>query len=365
MLNTLTWIRFGLIITLILLIAGCGSAEQVSNSHSDGTGSNTPNNENPQASIDLTVSSYLPAQHGQHDLVLQPFLDEVAQVTEGRVTGTLYPGDALGPAETAFDMAVTGTVDMALGNHGYTPGSFPLSSILNLPGFGSSSKHVAEIFWDLLAEYEEIQQEYKDVKIGWFPIIDPYYIMTSKQKVKTLEDVQGLRVRTPSEQGSRLLELIGAVPVQMSMNDVYEGLMRGTIDGALVPASTIINFQLADVVKYITVGDFMTQSLFVVMNKNTWDKISPEDQKAIDALLGREMWIKAAEVYDQEGIEGLEMAKEKGVEIIELSEAERNKLRETLKPMVDEWIEDVEGLGYPGQEIYDRAMELREKYSEE
>ncbi|MCM3759871.1 TRAP transporter substrate-binding protein [Alkalihalobacillus oceani] len=336
---------------LIVVVAACGDGSATSGST---TGSQTTGEE-----VELSVSTYLTAGHGQVTDVLEPFFNEIEEKTEGRVTANYYPSNALGAADAQYDMAVTGVADFVLSNHGYSPGQFQLTSIADLPFMGNSAEDASRILWNLHEQFPGIAEEHEGTKIGWLFKTDTYQIFTSDKPVRTPEDLKGLRIRTPSPAGNRLLELVGATPVNIPMGDVYEGMQRGVIDGALAPASVIVNFQLSDVTKYITKGDFWTQSFYGVFNPDTWERLSAEDQEIIESMIGEQMAIKAGQVYDQDGQNGWEKAEEDGVEIIELSNEEKTEWEEALKPMVQEWIDETESKGLPGQEIYDAAIELR------
>lgn len=98
--------------------------------------------------------------------------------------------------------------------------------------------------------------------------------------------------------------------------------------------------------------------MFVVMNEGIWDDLSEEDQGAIEELSGEKMAAQTGEIFDEYGQEAVEDAKEKGVKITELSEEELEEWNEFIDPTIDKWIDDLEGKGLPGQEIYDRAVEL-------
>ena len=74
-------------------------------------------------------------------------------------------------------------------------------------------------------------------------------IVTRTRQVKTLEDLEGLRVRAPAE----LLEVLrrfGADPVEMPMSEVYSGLAKGVLDGVIAPADTLRSLHFGEVAKY-------------------------------------------------------------------------------------------------------------------
>lgn len=340
----------------VLTLAACGGGSKEGSTTDDGEGTTGSGDV-----IDLTVSSFMPGPHPQHTDVIEPFLEGIEEATEGRVKGTMYPANALGESDAQYDLAVTGVADMSMTLHAYTPGEFPLSSVTELPFMGKSAKDGTRIFWGLHEQFPEIAEEHEGTKIAWIFKNDPAQIFTVKEPITKWEDLEGLRIRTPSPAGTDLLEAYGAIPVQLPMGDVYEAMEKGLVDGALGPASVITNFQLGDVMNYITKGDFYTSSLMVVINENTWNQITPEDQAVIEDLMGEEMALLAGETYDKDGDEGWAAAEEAGIDIYELSDEELEEWEKPLQSVADEWVEEMEGQGLPGKDLYEAAKELRDQ----
>jgi TRAP-type C4-dicarboxylate transport system substrate-binding protein len=349
------------LILLLLVACGIGGNQPASgggeSSSADGNASS-----GKQEVINLTISSFMPGQHPQHTLLFEPLIQEIEKVTEGRVTATLYPGSALGAADAQYDLVVTGAADMAMSLHSYTPGRFPMTSVSELPFLGKNAVDGTRILWQLYETFPEIfDNEHEGTKIGWLFKNDPAQILSAKKPIRSMEDLKGMKIRTPSPAASKVLEAYGAVPVSMSMNETYEAMQRGVVDAAMAPASVITNFQLADVTKHILRGNFYTSSLFVVIHPDTWNKISPEDQQAIEQLIGKEMAMKAAEIYDMDGDLGWEAARQAGIDIYELSDEEVREWRKPLEHIAEQWIEEMEQKGLPGRQIYEEAIKIRDQ----
>ncbi|MBP1971235.1 TRAP-type C4-dicarboxylate transport system substrate-binding protein [Virgibacillus natechei] len=343
----------------ILVLVACGGGTE----ETEGSTEEASSEESSTSGevIDLTVSSFMPGPHPQHKDVIEPFLERVEEATDGRVTGTMYPANALGESDAQYDLAVTGVADMSMTLHGYTPGEFPLSSVTELPFMGENAVDGTRIFWDLHEQFPEIAEEHEGTKIAWIFKNDAAQLFSVDNPINNWEDLEGMRIRTPSPAGTELLEAYGAIPVSMPMGDVYEAMQRGVVDGALGPASTITNFQLGDVMNYITKGDFYTSSLMVVINESTWNRISPEDQEVIEELMDREMALLAGETYDKDGDGGWTAAEEAGIEINELSDEEIEEWAKPLESISEEWVEEMEGNDLPGQAIYEAAVESRDQ----
>jgi TRAP-type C4-dicarboxylate transport system substrate-binding protein len=309
--------------------------------------------------VELKMGHMNPIEHVQHSMAMAPFSEELAKVTEGRANFTIYPGAALaGPRET-YDSIVTGIMDAGWGLQGYTAGKFSVHSVLHLPfmadGTGAELSIVAQKLYD---QFPEIQKEYSDVKPLWFHAADPYAIITKGKAVRSYADVKGLKLRAPSVEAKSMIESWGATPVSFPAPEIYDALQKGVIDGALLPIAAIKDFNLFDAVDYVTMGNFNTSLFFVVMNKDSWNKFSPEDQKKMDELSGISMARKSGEAFDYQAKQAEKESKEVGVEFIALPDAELQKFKDASKIVTKNWISDMEAKGIPGQKIYDEAVKL-------
>lgn len=305
--------------------------------------------------------------HVQNKDTFPHFMKEVEKLTDGRVDFRMYMGGSLGGPSETLDNIVTGLMDIGRGIHGYNAGKYPITAVMNLPfmaeGTGEELSIVAQKLYET---FPEIQEEYNDVKLLWLHAADPYAIVTKGKAVRSFEDVKGLRLRTPSEEGSRMLEAWGATPVSLGAPDIYDAIQKGVIDGGVLPIAAIKDFNLTDVVDYVTVGYFNTNMFYVSMNKNSWEKFTPEEQKLLEEnLLGLPMAQFAGRVFDEQKERAEKEAKTAGVEFIYLSDEEIEKFKAASQGVVDDWIRQMEAKGIDGQKIYDEARRLIEEINEQ
>ena len=92
--------------------------------------------------------------------------------------------------------------------------------------------------------------------------------MSRAKPIRTLEDLKGMRIRTPSAAQSAQLEALGAIPIDMPANQIYNNLDRGVIDASMIPMSAALDFKLIEVAKYFTINAPLGRSPFLVaMNR--------------------------------------------------------------------------------------------------
>lgn len=340
------------------------TAEEAGNDNDNNNEAAANNNDGVVTSDDggdhnLTVSHFLPANHPIHQNVLTTLAEDMEERTNGRITSDIYDNNQLGAPGAHYDMAVTGEADLSLSVHAYSSGRFPIATVIDLPFLVESAEKGGEIFWTLYEEFEELQEEHNDTTPLFLFSAEPAQILSPDKKIESPEDLQGLRVRTPSPAGAEMLEALGATPVTMPMGEVYEALERGAIDAAMAPFSTLADYSFYEVVDYVTVGNFSATPFFGVMNTDVYNSLSDSDKAVLDDLTQLDMSMHAGAVFDQAGENGYNAGAENGVEFIELSGDNLAAWEEAFQPIVDKWIEDMASQGVPAQEMYDRAVEIR------
>ncbi|WP_233269362.1 TRAP transporter substrate-binding protein [Alteribacillus sp. YIM 98480] len=334
----------------VLMLGACAD-DSTSDSSSEASGSSGEAQE-------FDFSHMFPSNHVMETEVVQEFKALTEDATNSEVQIISYPGAQLAEPDAQYETAATGVADMGFSVHSYTPGQFPLTSVMELPFMSETGVEGSQILWELYEEFPELQDEYEDTVPLWTATSEPGQIFTVGKQVKSVEDLEGMRIRSPSPEVNRWLEEMGATPVSMSMNETYEALERGVVDGTVGPFHTLLDYSLHEVIDYVTVGNFYMTTFFAVMNQSSWDSISEENQSAMEDINGEHMSQVVGETMDKRAEEAAQAAEEAGAEFYELSDEENEEWSEYLQPAIDAWIEDKEEKGLPGQDIYDRAIEL-------
>jgi len=301
--------------------------------------------------VELRLSTFVPSVHVIYREVLIPWAAEVAKATNGEVKVTLYPSMQLGgKSPELYRQVADGVVDMVFTLPGYTSPAFPRTQMIELPGLMADGVAATNMMWDILDPY--LLPEYQGTKIIALWAAEDAGLMTSSKTIRSVEDLKGLRMRAPSAAQSSQLQRMGAVPIAMPIPALYQAMERGVVDGAMVPFSTIIDFRLGEVAKnYVIPGPLFGRSSFLVaMNQKKFDSLPAQARAAIEKISGRQLSIKATEVYMKRAAEGLKGVAGKAT-IVEFSAQEQKKIGNMLNPIIVEWIKDSESKGIPAREM--------------
>lgn len=148
------------------------------------------------------------------------------------------------------------------------------------------------------------------------------------------KDARGLKFRV---QASQVLEeqfkAVRANPRKMSFAEVYQGLQTGVVNGAENPYSNIYSQKMHEVQKYITESNHGVLDYMVITNTKFWNGL-PDDVRSELRKIMDEVSVevnKQAEALNQGDKQRILEAKT--TEIITLSDEERAKWREAMKPV--------------------------------
>jgi TRAP-type transport system periplasmic protein len=293
--------------------------------------------------------------------IIEAWCKEIDKRTGGKVKIQHFTGSTLNTPQAMYDSVVQGIVDV--GNHvlGYTAGKFPLTEVLDYP-LGYPNGLVAT---RLMNEYYKKfkPKEFDEVKVMFFHGPGPGMIHTKTRPVNKLEDIKGLKMRTFGS-NAKLMQLIGGAPVAMPMPEAYDAISRGVADGYFGTYESLKNWKLAEVIKYTTetYGVGYSSTFVLVMNKDKWASIPPEQQKIIEQV--NQEWIeKHGKQWDQIDKEGKEFSLQRGNKVIALSAEENARWAKAAEPLFEDYMKRTKEKNLPGDEVYRFAREYLKQNS--
>ena len=295
---------------------------------------------------ELKFSFFAPPSHNIYPVV-EEWSKDVSD--QAGIQITIFAGGALGKPQDQYENTSKGICDFAYVIPSYTAGKFPLTSAIELPFIIDDCEKASMVFWDTYEKF--LQEEYKDVKMLWTFVPAPGHIHTTKKPVRTLEDLKGLKIRTPGREMARSLQKLGAVPVTMPITQVYTALERGTIDGVTMPWEIMDAYKLCEQTTFHTEIGLYTLAQVVVMNWSAYESLSPGAREVLDRNIGKEMSRKAGLAFKKAELSGRASGIAQGGEIIPVSQAERERWEEAVRSARTEWIQEMSDLGLPGKEV--------------
>nr|WP_321460464.1 TRAP transporter substrate-binding protein [uncultured Cohaesibacter sp.] len=303
----------------------------------------------PAHAAELKLAHFASTQYPLHTGLFVPLSENIAKETGGSLTIRVYPGGELGagPVEQ-YDRVVDGVADIAYTLPGYTASQFKQTLLIELPGVVSADQDPTAKFW---AHVDLVDKEFRRTKLLGLWTNPASVLLTNKKPIRSLKDVEGLKIRVSSRNVGRVAESWGATPVSMPITEVYNSLATGVIDGVLVDSSVLDSFKLNEVANYLTKGMNSTSSpQMLLMNRDSWNALSEDEQTAMNKVSQGPLSEEGRRIQ----AEGVAMAEQNfaamGKEIIELSAEEVAKFNAASDSLVATIVTELEADGIKAQD---------------
>lgn len=314
-------------------------------------------------SIHHFISPKAPTQ----TVLLEPWVEAVEKASGGRIDFEIFPSMSLGGAPPElYSQVRDGVVDLAWTLPGYTPGTFPLTEVFELPSVHvgdarATNLAIQELMEDLAPDFEDVHPILIHVHAG-------NALHLASGNVESVADFDGLKVRSPSRTGAWVLEALGAEPVGMPVPALPQALSRNTVDAGLVPYEIAIPLGLAELTEASVELDggarFGTSTFMFAMNKDAYNSLPDDLKQVIDDHSG--MGIAADIGTGWNNIEpvGQRIAREAGNSVTQLSPEASAEFDAVFEQVAQRWVGEMTEIGHDGAALLEKARAAVAKHSE-
>lgn len=287
-----------------------------------------PSPDGRPAGRSLVLAHFVPPLSTVRSGVVIPFSERLAQVSGGRLTATEYMGGALGSdPRRYYSMLLAGVADIAFVIPGYTAATFPRTTLSAYPGVCGSA---IECTAALRRAGPALENEYQTKILAMWSTTPPV-LLTRERPVRRLEDLQGLKLRVSSRIEMPFIEALGATPVMQPVSEIQQNLHTGVIDGVVITAGGISAYQLQEPAEYLTTWLPLSATPFsLLMNRGAYESLSAQEQSWLDEAADAWLSESGGQAYELAGARGLRIARDAGVELIDLSDEEKARFLEAV-----------------------------------
>ncbi|NLY41950.1 MAG: TRAP transporter substrate-binding protein [Desulfovibrionales bacterium] len=275
---------------------------------------------------------------------LEKFKELVEAKSNKQIRIQIFGSAQLGSDRVTTEAAQAGTLDMSSCS---TPNMASFSKAymaLDLP-YITSPLYQQNLYKAL--DEGELGQELEKISndIGLTTVMFSQFgyrnFVSTKQPLKTVSDLTGLKVRTTdSPVEVEVAKALGMNPAPVAWGEVYTALQQGTVDAEGNTFSLLNDAKHTEVLKYAMDSNHNYSMHILLMNKKKFDSLSPEHQ-AIIREAAKEAVTWQREVSEELEKKAWDAFKEKGIEITILSDEDRAKLVELTAPVCDEFARQI------------------------
>jgi TRAP-type C4-dicarboxylate transport system substrate-binding protein len=304
--------------------------------------------------MELKLAGVVPVEHYGNKV-----LENIAADIEAANVGLkvkLYPAGQLGSGEELLGDAARGNVDLV---HAFVYShKDPVLEINSLPYLVSNHEEMQRVYGNKNSAFYRIFSNRLDrLGVKMLGMVAEGFVgvvTTKKPDDYAIIAPKGLNIRVWSAQTAKwTTEEFGYRTTTMNWGDVFAAIQQGAVDGAhcCTPQLTYTQFALSGVGKYFIPYQAFVEASTYYASKKTWEKLNDEQRAAIEAAFDKgaadfNAWAKSNDATYLQKLE------EKGIEVLELTDEQRQALadhiRETVWPKVADRI---------GQDILDQLRE--------
>jgi TRAP-type C4-dicarboxylate transport system substrate-binding protein len=156
--------------------------------------------------------------------------------------------------------------------------------------------------------------------------------------IRNAADLQGVKVRTPdSPVYIELFKALGATPVPINIDKLYESLKSGIVEAQTDPLTIIELFKLYEVQKYLSLTSHVWGGFNMIASQKTWQKLPADMQRVIERNAVKYVQLQRA---DNQALNDSLRSKltEQGMIF---NEADTSSFRARLGPFYARWKETV------------------------
>lgn len=261
----------------------------------------------------------------------------VKERTDGRYEVEVYHSAQLGEEKDTIEQVRSGVIELNRVSMAPFNGTVKESIVPALPYIFRSEEHMHKVMDGPIGDQIKAAFEPAGLVVLAFYDAGSRSFYNSKRPIKTVEDMKGLKFRViQSDIFVDMTAALGANATPMPYGEVYSSIETGVIDGAENNFPSYDTAKHFEVAKYYSLDEHTILPEVFVMNKDAWDKLTPEDQE-IFRQAAKESVAKQRELWSAKSAESRAIVEKAGVEI---NEVDKQGFIDAMKPVYDKHITD-------------------------
>jgi TRAP-type mannitol/chloroaromatic compound transport system substrate-binding protein len=275
----------------------------------------------------------------------QKYCANVKLLSEGKLEFQPFPEAGIVGTFEMFDAVKSGVLDAMHCFTIYWAAKLPATAFFTSYPLGLDRPDQWETWFYELGGLQLARKAFQAHNMFYVgPIQHDLNLIHSKVPIRSYEDFKGKRIRTPGGMSADIFGLAGVSTVILAGGEVYQALEKGGLDAADYTGPAV-NYALgfADIAKYIIIGPPTTPCLHqpvdlmdLSVNLAKWNALPKHIQDVVIAATRQHSWDQYAYIQ-KANIAAWDKYKEKGVQIVRLSEADIQKFRRHAIPMWFKW----------------------------
>ena len=215
---------------------------------------------------------------------IQAWADAMEQKSDGRLKVTVYADQTLAKGPDTYSAVVDGLADIGWNTCAQTPEIHKLTQLTTLPMLAVPNVFEGEQAIDYLYnEYDAIANEFNDVHLFALQVSGGGAVIgTNNKPIRTLADLEGMRLSIPAGANTDFMELAGVQAVSIPDTEIRESMGNNIIDGYLLSLTAINDLLLWDVTTYMTQAYTYAPVYWLAMNEARYESLPADLKRVVD-----------------------------------------------------------------------------------
>jgi tripartite ATP-independent transporter DctP family solute receptor len=261
------------------------------------------------------------------------------KATNGRLSVQMFGSMQLGGEKEAIEQAQVGAIQFARVSVGALGPVVDDLNVLYLPYVFRDTVHMRKVIDGQIGQelLDKVTNAGKGlVGLCWMDAGARNFYNT-KRPIKTIADLKGLKFRVMGNpMFVDMANSMGGNGVAMGYDQVFSALQTGVVDGAENNPPSFVFDNHYQVAKYLTIDEHLIVPEMLVFSKKAWDAVSKEDQ-ALLVRFSKEAQQDERTLWDAYEKQAMEKAKAAGINIVQVSEADKKAFQDAVKPVWDKY----------------------------
>jgi TRAP-type C4-dicarboxylate transport system substrate-binding protein len=290
------------------------------------------------AAVQLDLATVWP-DGNFHTTNAKRFAEEVGKVTGGEVKIVVQSGGSLGFKGPEQLRAVRdGLVPMADILNIQQIGDEPMLGTESIPFLVGSDQELKILHKYLRPEYEAIAAKNRQKVLYMVPW--PTQYLHLKVKTDTLDGLKAVKIRVPDKNAQDMCAAVGMAPVLIPWGETIPALASGAVSGVSTSSVSGVDGKFWEFLKYVYPTNHTWSCQMVNINNDTWAKLGPANQKAIEELakkLEPDFWAESLKA-DKDSLKRLT---DGGMEVVQIPPAMMKDFQARTAPLLDAFLKRV------------------------
>lgn len=271
-----------------------------------------------------------------------PWAKKVNADAKGLFRIDVRDGAALANHGNVYNRVTSNVVQIGWGLPLLVRGKFQMTGVVALPYLSDKSTIASVALWRLY-ETGLLDKDFSDV-VALKLIVFPQSGVQFREKPKTLDNLDGVKVIAGSKISSDIVNAMGGAPLSLRIDQYYEALQRGTAEAVIVGWTAFQPFKLAEVSHYHLDIPLGTSPGYVFMARKQWNAL-PDAAKAILKKDSGEAASRQFGMFWDHVVKlGKEMTlKQPGHTLLKMTPAQSESWHKRISPVIDQWAKSAPG----------------------